>query len=128
VLLAIATACGGSIEPYETRDGDATHLDGTKARPEAWSVGDALSRRPRNTVDVRGYLVAPRDDEARLCTRLAESGECLDGPWLVVDTSRVDLDAAPALEAGCCALGLWSSRAVVLRLKLQSGSRALVLG
>lgn len=128
LVVTLAAACHGSIDPYGTRGGFATRLDGAKAPPEAWSVREVVARRPTEAVYVRGYLIAPRDEEARLCTRLADSGECRGGPSLIVDKSGVNLDAASALEAGCCAVGLWSPRPVVLHLKLQNRRRALILG
>jgi hypothetical protein len=127
LLATVLIGCGGSIEPYETRGGSATRLDGSKATVETLAVSEALRLHPEEPVYVRGYLLAPPDDENRLCTRLEESGACL-GDSLVVDTSRVDLYGAPALEEGCCAIGLWSPHPLVLRLRLERGRRALVLG
>lgn len=128
LVAAVLCGCGGSFEPYETEGGSATHLDGTKAAVQALTVSEALRVRPENPVYVRGYLLAPRDDETRLCTRLTESGDCRGAPSLVLDSSGVNLDAARALEAGCCALGLWSPHPLVLRLQFERGRRVLVLG
>jgi hypothetical protein len=128
VLLAtVLTGCGGSSEPYETRSGSATRLDGSKATVRALALSKAVRLYPQEPVYVRGYLLAPPDDEHRLCTRLEENGACR-GDSLVVDTSRVDLYGAPMLEEGCCAIGLWSPRPLVLRLRLERGRRAVVLG
>ena len=126
LLAAVLTGCGGSIEPYETQGGAATRLDGSKATVRPLAVSEALHLHPEEPVYVRGFLLAPPDDDDRLCTRLEENGACR-GDSLVVDTSRVDLWSAPALEAGCCAIGLWSPHPVVLLLRLEPGRRALVL-
>ena len=128
LLAAHLCGCGGSFEPYETDGGSATRLDGTKAAVQALTLSEAVRLRPQKPVYVRGYLFAPRDDEKRLCTRLKESGNCRDAPSLVLDVSRVNLDAARALKAGCCSLGLWSPHPLVLRLQFQRGRRVLVLG
>lgn len=128
LLAALLCACGGSFEPYETESGSATRLDGTKAAVHALTVSEARRLRPQRPVYVRGYLLAPRDDEKRLCTRLEESGDCRGAPSLVLDVSRVNLDTARALKRGCCSLGLWSPHPLVLRLQFQRGRRALLLG
>lgn len=128
VLAAALSGCGGSAEPYETQGGSATRLDGTKATVQALAVSEAVRLDPQEPVYVRGYLLAPRDDVTRLCTRLKENGDCRGAPSLVLDASKVDLDAARALEAGCCSLGLWSPHPLVLRLQFQRGRRVLVLG
>lgn len=128
-LVAVLSGCGGgSVEPYETRDGSATRLDGTKVTIPALAVSEAIRLRPQEPFYVRGYLIAPPDDEDMLCERLQETGDCRGAPALVVDTSRVDLWGAKALEEGCCAIGLWSPHPVVLRVNLRHGNRAVVLG
>jgi hypothetical protein len=116
----------GSLEPYETEPGAATRLDGTKAPVQGLSVAEALRLHPQEAVYVRGYLLAPYDDKPRLCTRLSETGKC-DGA-LVLDLSGVDLEVGDTLRAGCCSLGLWSPRPLVVRVKLGSGRRARVIG
>jgi hypothetical protein len=128
LLAAVLSGCGGSLEPYETESGSATRLDGTKAAVQALTVSEAVLLRPQKPVYVRGYLLAPWDDERRLCTRLKEGGDCRGAPFLVLDVSKVNLDVARALEAGCCSLGLWSPHPLVLRLQFQRERRVLVLG
>jgi hypothetical protein len=127
VLAASLTGCGGSLEPYETEDGPATRLDGTEHTAQVLAPSDALRLHPQQPVYVRGYLLAPPDDVDRLCTQVEKGGVC-GGAYLIVDTSRVDSYASPALEAGCCALGLWSPHPLVLRLRVERGRRAVVLG
>jgi hypothetical protein len=126
VVFAALAACADSPEPYATKDGPPTRLDGKGTHVRTLTVAEALSLARREVAYVRGYLLAPRDDVPRLCTRLSESGVC-GSPSLVLDVSQVDLDTAPALEAGCCALGLWSPWPLVLRLQMR-GRRARVLG
>ena len=127
VLLAAALGgCGDSFEPYETESGPATRLDGTTPATHAWTVSEVVRLQPRRPVYVQGYLLAPRDDKPRLCTRLTEPGACHGA--LVVDLSGVDLPVGDVLEAGCCSLGFWSPRPVVLQLRLRRGRPALVLG
>lgn len=119
ILGALPKGCEGSApEPYETKAGSPTRLNGDKAPNDALDVSEALRRRPQGPAYVRGYLLAPRDDSTRLCARLERSGLC-HGPSLILDTSAVDLDAAQALESGCCSLGLWSPWPVVLRLEFR---------
>jgi hypothetical protein len=126
VYAALAAGCANSPEPYETEDGSPTRLDGKDTEIRTLTVSQALDLARREVAYVRGYLFAPRDEATRLCTRLDESGLC-GGPSLVLDASQVDLETAPALEVGCCALGLWSPRPLVLRLQVR-GRRARVLG
>ncbi len=127
LLVAVVSGCGGSLEPFETESGSATRLDGIEATVQALSVAEAIRMRAKKPVYVRGYLLAPPDDVDVLCTRLVENGLCL-GPALVLDLLRVDLDGARALEHGCCAIGYWSPRPLVLRLRLAHGRRAVALG
>lgn len=127
VLLSTLLVGCGSFDPYETQGGTPTRLNGSEATVRALTVSEALHAHPSEPVYVLGYLIAPPDDEHRMCARLEKSGACR-GDSLVVDTSRVDLWAASALEAGCCAIGLWSPHPLVLRLRLKHGRRALVLG
>lgn len=127
-LLAASAGCG-SPEPYETQDGDATRLDGTKADVEAMTVAKALESRQGKRAYVRGYVLAQPDSPHRLCTRLTKGGTC-HGPFLVIDLANVDLrdQRGRALEHGCCAIGAWTPRPVVLEVRLERGRRALVLG
>lgn len=127
VFAALAAGCANSPEPYSIEDGPPTRLDGKDTDIRTLTVSEALHVARRKVAYVRGYLFAPRDEATRLCTRLDESGPVCGGPSLVLDASQVDLENAPALEAGCCALGLWSPRPLVLRLQVR-GRRARVLG
>ena len=127
VLLAAALGgCSDSFEPYETEDGSATRLDGTRPPIQTLAISEAMRLHPRRPVYVRGFLLAPFDDKPRLCARLRETGACHGA--LVLDLSRVDLRVGDVVEAGCCSLGLWSPRPVVLRLQLRRGRPARVLG
>jgi hypothetical protein len=128
LLTAVLTGCAGSIDAYETDDGSPTFLDGTESNVQTVTVSEAVLLRPREPVYVEGYLLAPRDDDTRLCMVLNSDGHCRGGPSVVVDARRVNLDGASALDAGCCALGLWSARPVVLRLRFRRDRPALVLG
>jgi hypothetical protein len=127
-LLAVPVGCG-SPEPYETQDGDATRLDGTRVDVGAMTVAKALESRRGEPVYVRGYVLAQPDSPHRLCTRLTKGGAC-QGPFLVIDLAKVDLrdERGQALEHGCCAIGAWTPRPVVLEVRLERGRRALVLG
>jgi hypothetical protein len=93
------------MEPYETKGGSPSRLDGEDAAVDALAISEARRLDPRRPVYVRGYLLAPYDDSTRLCTGLERSGLCRE-PSLVLDTSAVDLHGSPALESGCCSLGL----------------------
>jgi hypothetical protein len=122
----LGTGCGESLEPYETRGGSATRLNGEEAAVGALAISEALRLSPHRPVYVRGYLLAPYDDSPRLCAQLERSGICR-APSLVLDTSAVDIDASPALESGCCSTGHWSPRPLVLQLEF-SGRTVRVLG
>ena len=124
-LAAAAAGCGGEPHPYETKDGEPTRLDGEKATGEALSIAEAVQLHPKEPVYVGGYLLAPFDDAHRLCTQLEETGRCRE-PSLTLDTSAVDLFEADALEEGCCSIGHWSPKPIVLRLRLR-GKTARVL-
>ena len=128
LVTAVLSGCAGSLDAYETEDGSPTFLDGREPNVQTFTVSEAVRLRPEGPVYVQGYLLAPRDDDTRLCTVLNSHGHCRGAPSLVVDPRRVNLDGASALEAGCCALGLWSPRPVVLRLRFRRGRPALVLG
>jgi len=83
---------GDSTEPFETKGGTATRLDGTKATVQAVDISEAVRLHPREPIYVRGYLLAPPDDEDTLCTRLKEDGDCRGAPSLGLDTSSVELE------------------------------------
>lgn len=128
LLLALALGGCGELDHYETRDGGPTRLDGSEVDVDALTVAQAQGRRDREPVYVEGYVFAPSDEPSRLCTRLSERG--CDGPALPIDMSQLDLagDRGRALEHGCCAIGAWSPRPVVLRVWLRDGLPAFVLG
>jgi hypothetical protein len=128
LVAAVLSGCAGSLDAYETEDGSPTFLDGTEPKVQTFTVSEAVRVRPQEPVYVEGYLLAARDDDTRLCTVLSSDGHCRAAPSLVVDARRMNLDGASALEAGCCALGLWSPHPVVLRLRFRRGRPALVLG
>ena len=123
--LAAAAGCHGELQPYETKDGEPIRLDGERAEGEALGIAEAVRRRPKQPLFVRGYLLAPYDDTDRLCTELEETGLCRE-PSLILDTSAVDLFEADALEHGCCAIGHWSPKPIVLRVRFR-GKTARVL-
>jgi len=126
LVLLIASGCGGSPDPYETEPGAATRLDGGKPHLRSVTIANSRRVKGRQVIFVRGYLLAPRDDRTRLCSRLEKGGACRDA--LVIDASRVNLDASAVLEAGCCSTGLWSHHPVVLRLQTRPGQDPLLLG
>ena len=125
-LVVVLSGCGGSLQAYETHGGARTHLDGTKATESALTVAQALRRQPQKPVYVVGYMLAPRDDLPRLCTRLNDYADCRGAPAVVLDDSKVNLDQSRALHVGCCATGFWSPHPVVLHLQFD-GRRAVVL-
>jgi hypothetical protein len=126
VFAALPKGCEGSRpEAYETKAGKPTRLNGNKTAVDALDVSEAVRLQPQGTVYVRGYLLAPRDDSTRLCTRLEKSGLCRK-PSLVLDASEVNLDGASALEVGCCAIGLWSPRPVVLQVDFRGRTPRIV--
>ena len=124
-LAAAAAGCGGELQPYETKDGEPTRLDGEKATGEALGIAEAVRLHPKQPVYVRGYLLAPFDEADQLCTQLEETGLCRE-PSLALDTSAVDLFEADALEEGCCSIGHWSPKPIVLRVQFR-GKTARVL-
>jgi hypothetical protein len=126
LVLVVASACGGSLEPYETTRGSATYLDGKVSTVPSLALSEVVKQERQNAVYVHGYLLAPRDDEPRLCTRLEKSGACRS-PSVILDTTQVHLDGAEALEHGCCSLGFWSPHPLVLRVKVLSDGRARVI-
>jgi hypothetical protein len=125
-LAAAAAGCGGELEPYETKDGNPTRLDGEKTTVAALDIAEAGRLHPKEPIYVRGYLLAPFDDAHQLCTQLEQTGLCRQ-PSLTLDTSAVDLFEADALEEGCCSIGHWSPKEIVLRVQFQ-GKAARVLG
>ncbi len=126
VAVAVAAAANGCGEQktYEKKEGEPNRLDGEKSTGEAMSIAEAVRLRPKEPVYVRGYLLAPFDDVHQLCTR-QQSGRC-HAPSLTLDTSAIDLFEADALEAGCCSIGYWSPKPVVLRVQFR-GRTARVL-
>jgi hypothetical protein len=123
--LAAAAGCHGELQPYETKDGEPTRLDGEKSAGEALGIAEAVRLHPKQPVYVSGYLLAPFDDADQLCTQLEETGFCRE-PSLTLDTSAVDLFEADALEHGCCSIGHWSPKPIVLRVQFR-GKSAQVL-
>ena len=128
LLAAGLTGCG-SPEPYETEGGDPARVDGTDASVHSITIAQTQGRRVPSSAYVEGYLIVPVDDVSRLCTRISDDGAC-ERPSLVLDNPHDNLRrlGAPVLEHGCCAIGAWSPRPVVLHVWLRPGRRAHVLG
>jgi hypothetical protein len=91
------------------RDGPATTL----------SVGQAIALQPRRPRLVRGYLLRPMDDDARLCARLNEYADCRGAPRLILVNLGSESLFGPhpiqGLMHGCCATGFWTPHQIALR-------------
>jgi predicted small lipoprotein YifL len=125
----VALAGCGELEHYETTDGEPTRLDGSEPTARSISVAEAAKRPVLSRFYVRGYLYLPPDDERRLCEQMSSDSAC-DGASLVIANPHPvgSMAADGVLEHGCCAIGAWSPREVVVSVWLARDRRAYVLG
>jgi hypothetical protein len=128
VVVGAVAGCG-ELEHYETTDAAQTRLDGSEPTMASLTVSAAKGRKPGRRFYVRGYLYLPPDDERRLCERMSAERGC-DGATLVLANPHAVMRMAgdDVLEHGCCAIGSWSPREVVVHVRLRRDRRAHVLG
>ena len=125
--MAVLAGCG-ELEYYETTDGEPTRLDGSEPMVRSISVAEAAGRPAGSRFYVRGYLYLPPDDERQLCERMSPDAVCKGASLVIANPHPMGSMAADGvLEHGCCAIGSWSPREVVLQVWLH-GDRAHVLG
>ena len=98
--------------------------DGTVASDAGINVADAVARQPAHLVAIHGYFEAAADDWPYLCARLNGTPDCRGVPRLRIAGSIQWLLDGPhrlrGLETGCCAIGSWAPRPLVLRGTVRS--------
>jgi hypothetical protein len=130
LALGILVLAGcGELDHYETRDGEPTRLDGSEPTLRSISVADAATIPAGSRFHVRGYLFLPPDDERRLCERMSPDDACDGASLVVANPHEVGSMAGDGVLAhGCCAIGSWSPREVVVHVWLHRDGSAFVIG
>jgi hypothetical protein len=110
-IALLAAGCGESL-------GGPRLLNGEPAERVGMSLAEATRVRSPRPVVVHGYLDAPWDDVARLCTALDE-GLCLEPS---IEIRGLVPERVVGLEEGCCSVGFWSEHELVMRGVIVDGA------
>jgi hypothetical protein len=110
LLATVAAGCGGG-------DDGPRLLNGDPALRAGMSVAQATRVRHSRPILVHGYVEAPRDDVMRLCAGFDEG--CVEPS---IEVRGLDTERVAGLEEGCCSLGSWSERELVIRAVVVDGA------